>query len=267
MALDRMDLIWEGIDWGIGILHQGLARLLPLRPRQPRPEIAWDAAGILVTTVASWWTGAWLDEAVGQLAELPGFAAQDAVVSAWPAWLSWGLFFVTADFLTYWAHRLLHGPGWWHVHAWHHSPRILYWASGLRGSPVHVLLLLAPSALAALLVHPPDIEALLTGVALFDIANQHYLHSNIRWPGARHIERVLVTSRFHFVHHSARAQLANSNYGFVFTWWDRLFGTYTDPDSVAADDPLGLGYAIPNWRLLAGLPPARHAAADRSPGS
>jgi sterol desaturase/sphingolipid hydroxylase (fatty acid hydroxylase superfamily) len=257
MAIERMDLIWEGIDWSIGLLHQALARLIPLRPRQPRPEIAWDAIGIIATGFVAWWVGSWLDDGVEGLGALPGLAYWAATIDTWPAWTSWTAYFITADFLVYWAHRLLHGRWLWHTHAWHHSPRTLYWASGLRGSPVHVLMVLAPSTIAAVVVPVPDIDTLIVGVALFDIVNQHYLHSNIWWPGARHLERALVTPRYHFVHHSARPELANSNYGFVFTWWDRLFGTYTDPDRVPADDPLGLGYAIPKWRLLIGLPPAR----------
>lgn len=267
MAIDRLDLIWEGIDCGIGILHQGLARLVPLRPRQPRPEVAWDAVGVVTTLALAWWIGDWLDEGVERLATLPGLVSWAAMVDAWPAAASWGAYFVMTDFLVYWAHRLLHRPGWWHTHAWHHSPRTLYWASGLRGSPVHTLLLLAPAAAADVILPVPGIEWVLVGAVLFDIVNQHYLHSNIWWPGARHIERVLVTPRYHFVHHSTRPELANSNYGFAFTWWDHLFGTWTDPDRVPEDDPLGLDYEIPRWRLLLGLPPdgARRIPPTRVP--
>jgi sterol desaturase/sphingolipid hydroxylase (fatty acid hydroxylase superfamily) len=67
----------------------------------------------------------------------------------------------------------------------------------------------------------------------------------------------LVTPRFHFVHHSTNRSIANSNYGFIFSVWDRLFGTYTDPAVVPPDDSLGLGYEISSWRLVLGLPPPR----------
>ena len=30
----------------------------------------------------------------------------------------------------------------------------------------------------------------------------------------------------HRVHHSVHARETNSNFGFNFPWWDRLFGTY-----------------------------------------
>jgi sterol desaturase/sphingolipid hydroxylase (fatty acid hydroxylase superfamily) len=31
----------------------------------------------------------------------------------------------------------------------------------------------------------------------------------------------------HKVHHSRRPEQTNTNYGNLFSWWDRLFGTYT----------------------------------------
>jgi sterol desaturase/sphingolipid hydroxylase (fatty acid hydroxylase superfamily) len=71
---------------------------------------------------------------------------------------------------------------------------------------------------------------------------------------ARHVEKLFVTPRMHFVHHSARKDYSNSNYGFVFSIWDKMFGTFTDPDSVAKDDKLGLDYNDSKWRMLIGLP-------------
>jgi hypothetical protein len=39
--------------------------------------------------------------------------------------------------------------------------------------------------------------------------------------------------------------------------WDRLFGTYTDPDTVPASDPLGLNYEASRWRMGLGIPAQR----------
>lgn len=35
-----------------------------------------------------------------------------------------------------------------------------------------------------------------------------------------------MTPDVHRVHHSARVDESQSNYGSILTWWDRLFGTY-----------------------------------------
>jgi sterol desaturase/sphingolipid hydroxylase (fatty acid hydroxylase superfamily) len=39
---------------------------------------------------------------------------------------------------------------------------------------------------------------------------------------------VVVTPDMHRVHHSARAEETDSNFGFNLPWWDRLFDTYRD---------------------------------------
>ena len=53
-------------------------------------------------------------------------------------------------------------------------------------------------------------------------------HSNVRVSPA--MERVLrclvVTPDMHRVHHSVVRRETDSNFGFNFPWWDRLFGTY-----------------------------------------
>lgn len=53
-------------------------------------------------------------------------------------------------------------------------------------------------------------------------------HANIRLPRAveRHAGYLLVTPSVHRLHHSTLQIETDSNYGNVFSFWDRLFGTY-----------------------------------------
>ena len=37
---------------------------------------------------------------------------------------------------------------------------------------------------------------------------------------------MVITPDMHRVHHSVIVNEQNHNFGFNFTWWDRLFGTY-----------------------------------------
>jgi sterol desaturase/sphingolipid hydroxylase (fatty acid hydroxylase superfamily) len=66
-------------------------------------------------------------------------------------------------------------------------------------------------------------------------------HANLRMP--RGLDRVLslVTTwpYYHKVHHSRRAEQTNTNYGNLFSWWDRLFGTCT-PSHQGLDIRYGL---------------------------
>ena len=41
---------------------------------------------------------------------------------------------------------------------------------------------------------------------------------------------VIQTPGLHRVHHSPTMPETNTNYGLMFTWWDRLLGSYSPPD-------------------------------------
>ena len=80
------------------------------------------------------------------------------------------------------------------------------------------------------------------------------MHLNVPW-GARWIEGVFVTPRYHHIHHSANPIHYNLNLGDIFTVWDRLFGTYLDPSAVRNTNELdfGIGEKANPVRLIAGL--------------
>lgn len=241
------------IDVGLGIAIGLLALVLPFRHVQGRPQVGWDLVAALLVTIFVLLLETILDVPTAYAAARLG-GWYEAIGEA-PWWLVVPAYVVLADFGAYWAHRALHTRWLWPTHAWHHSPKYLYWLSGLRGSPIHLLVLLAPYY-AVFVVLPVPEAAIAAGVVfVLDVSNQHYIHSNLRLPYARQLERLFVTPRFHFVHHSAKPHIANSNYGFIFSVWDRLFGTFTDPATVPPDDTLGLGYEVSGWRLALGLPP------------
>jgi sterol desaturase/sphingolipid hydroxylase (fatty acid hydroxylase superfamily) len=48
------------------------------------------------------------------------------------------------------------------------------------------------------------------------------------------VEWILITPDYHRIHHGARGY-ARRNLGFVFTIWDRMFGTYINPQSTGKD--------------------------------
>ncbi len=249
-------LIWEFIDLGLGFANQAVSRLFPFRKIAARPEVAWDVIGVAATVVFVYFAESILEVPSDWLLSFASIDGWGAMVESWPWWVAAPLYLILADLGAYWAHRLLHTRRLWPTHAWHHSPRYLYWASGLRGSPIHTLVLLAPYAIVYVFFPIPDIEAVAVAIAIIDIGNQHFIHSNIRVPFHRQLERIIITPRFHFVHHSTIRTFTDSNYGFIFSWWDRLFGTYTDPDKVPVEDPLGLDYENSNVRLLLGLAPS-----------
>ncbi len=233
-----------------------LARAFPFRKQLPDTEFFWNLLGMFLTGACF--------VAYGLLFASPFTAAFSGVetvsqwhqeVKSWP-WIPMLIVnFALADLLNYFAHRALHTKYLWHFHAWHHAPENVSWMSGLRGSPVHVFINLFPYTLAYL-IFPTKAGGLL-GIAmvLLGMANQHWQHSNIRLPYVELIEKVFVTPRYHFVHHSAKEEYNNSNFAAFFTLWDRWFGTYTNPASIDVEEPLGLNYQNSKLRMMLGLPP------------
>lgn len=73
-------------------------------------------------------------------------------------------------------------------------------------------------------------------------ANTLFHHSNVRLPIRleRPLNKLLVTPRMHGIHHSQVEREANSNYGVVFPWWDRLHRT--------------LGLNVPQSAITIGVP-------------
>jgi sterol desaturase/sphingolipid hydroxylase (fatty acid hydroxylase superfamily) len=72
------------------------------------------------------------------------------------------------------------------------------------------------------------------GVFVFELwieISNLFNHSNIRIPAAleKTLRWFIITPVMHRVHHSANPAETNSNFGFNFSWWDRLFTTYHEP--------------------------------------
>jgi sterol desaturase/sphingolipid hydroxylase (fatty acid hydroxylase superfamily) len=256
-ALAAMTELMRGvaIDAGLGIAIGLLALALPFRRLQGHTQVGADLLAWMLVVLFALLVESLLDVPAGLVtARLSGWHES---IDAAPWWLVVPAYVVLADFGAYWAHRALHTRWLWPTHAWHHSPKYLYWLAGLRGSPIHLLVLFAPYYLAFIVLPVHDAALASSILLVLDVSNQHYIHSNLKLPYAQHLERIFVTPRFHFVHHSAIARFANSNYGFVFSVWDRLFGTFTDPATIPPDDALGLGYEVSGWRLALGLPPRK----------
>lgn len=256
-----MDLFGIVLGIAIGVLVWALSRLLPFRRNDGPSQPGWDIVAAIAGSVFGALLSPPLEAGIGWLA---GFIeGWTMALAGAPLWLMLPIYLLAADCGAYWTHRMLHSRRLWSTHAFHHSPKRLNWLSGLRGSPVHILLVLAPYSLALMLFPVPQSGRLGLALLVLYTINQHLIHSNVRVPYSRRIEYLLVTPRFHFAHHDRRTAIGNSNYGFIFAIWDRLFGTYTDPDTVDANAELGIAEEISPWRMLIGLPAPRHRDGPR----
>jgi sterol desaturase/sphingolipid hydroxylase (fatty acid hydroxylase superfamily) len=114
----------------------------------------------------------------------------------------------------------------WRLHRVHHSDVYLDVSSALRNHPLEMIAnIIFTAAVIALFGLSPLVLAAFEVVDLF--ANV-LTHANLRIPDT--VERLLrllfVTPVLHRLHHSPLRIETDSNYGNMFSFWDRAFGTY-----------------------------------------
>lgn len=166
-----------------------------------------------------------------------------------PPWVSMPLAIVGTDFALYWMHRLVHTGALWRLHRWHHSPRHMYWLVGMRTSMLQQALYGTIPLLLFALKTPPEF---VVGYALLGTVVNHWMHANLRFR-SRWLEAVFVTPRIHHVHHSVDPRHCGRNFGSMFSIWDRMFGTFYDPDEVQEPLEFGIPEAVAGARLFVGL--------------
>ncbi len=161
------------------------------------------------------------------------------------------VFLLVLDGLAYWMHRLWHTSWVWPIHRWHHSPSELYWLAGIRASLPQIVLANIPYLLAFPLLKPvPSLFFPLYSYML--LLTNNWMHMNVTWQ-SRKLEWFFVTPRYHRVHHLKEIGQAGANFGVLFTVWDRLFGTYVDPERVDVTGPYGIQETVHPVRMAIGV--------------
>ena len=160
-----------------------------------------------------------------------------AFVIRQPSWAQALEAFLLADFLSYWAHRWLHGRNLWAFHAIHHGVVELDWLSTIRNHPVNVVLQrLRADAAACWRWASPSRRS--SPIAPFSAMYNIFTHANVDWRFGP-LAKIFVSPTMHRWHHSVEAQGCNANFGEALAIWDVMFGTFYLPDHL----PQRLGLA------------------------
>jgi len=138
---------------------------------------------------------------------------------------------VVFDMFDYWWHRFNHRFGFlWRFHKVHHVDTHVDVTTALRFHPGELFISFFVK-LVWIAIWGPS----MAGFAAFEIAvslASQFHHSNIdlpeRWE--RVLRLFLVTPRFHTSHHTVSRRTGDANFATIFIVWDRLFGTYEQPD-------------------------------------
>ncbi|MDE2384823.1 MAG: sterol desaturase family protein [Alphaproteobacteria bacterium] len=162
----------------------------------------------------------------------------------------WVFFYTLTQYLF---HLSLHRVRFlWSLHRVHHLDEIVDSSTTLRHHPGESLVALLVFSTLAFILAPPMAAIVLW--SCLEFLTDFWTHGRTPLPDglARKVEAVLFTPRLHRVHHSAFEPQTNSNYGNVFTAWDRLFGTFRRelPERLGLDDAEASGDASRDFDKL-----------------
>lgn len=133
-------------------------------------------------------------------------------------------FFVAKDFAYYWIHRLGHENRFlWGIHLVHHQPKVYNYSVGLRMPLFHHVVDIFPFMLFALIGIPLEV---FVPVSIIWASLQILTHTTFIKKEIPLFSRIFVTPSHHRVHHGKNDIYIDKNYGGIFSFWDRAFGTY-----------------------------------------
>jgi sterol desaturase/sphingolipid hydroxylase (fatty acid hydroxylase superfamily) len=227
-----------------------------LAPRLPRPaerRLRWpgNLGLVAVSTLAIRFGVPILPVGLAALAQARGWGLLNLLAIPEPAAGLCAI--VLLDCAIYWQHVASHRWLWfWRLHRVHHADTALDLTTAVRFHPLEMLASLGYKLLLVLALGPPAwavlaFELLLNALPMFN-------HANVRLPLGvdRALRLALVTPDMHRVHHSTDMREANTNFGFCFPWWDRLFATYLAQPG-AGHEGMTIGLTIFRDRAWAGL--------------
>ena len=150
-----------------------------------------------------------------------------------PLWLQLIIGLLLLDLIgAYAAHWVEHHIQWmWRFHAVHHTDQHVDTTSANRHHPGESIIRLVFTIIATAIVGAPIWLVFL--YQSMSVVLSQFNHANIILP--EWADKALVwafcTPNMHHVHHHYRMPYSDTNYGNTFSFWDRLFGTYSKVDN------------------------------------
>ncbi|GAA0872725.1 hypothetical protein GCM10009117_18720 [Gangjinia marincola] len=140
------------------------------------------------------------------------------------------------DFIAqYGVHYLLHKvPAMWRLHIIHHSDKNVDVTTGTRHHPLDFVLRETFALLAVFITGMP--VAFYLFYRILSVLFTYWTHANIQLPAKldKALSYVIVTPTLHKFHHHREMPWTDTNFGNMFSIWDRFFGTflYDDPSKI-----------------------------------
>ena len=229
--------------WITGLLFFAIELIRPARPLQYRSVFLKDLVALGMYDI-------FFLVAVNLTDRIPIPNYASAILEL-PLFVKLILFYLVEDFGLYWVHRVMHTGPVWRVHKWHHSPKYMYWLAGYRTTLPHNILFNLSFVVALPILHSAP-SWILLAVGVEHMFRNNWMHMNVVWRSGW-LEWIIVTPRYHHIHHSDDPRHYTSNFGSLFTFWDRIFGTYLNPEEIKEEISFGIGERPNPVRLILGV--------------
>jgi sterol desaturase/sphingolipid hydroxylase (fatty acid hydroxylase superfamily) len=159
---------------------------------------------------------------------------------------------VVFDFATFIEHFIAHKvPFFWEFHKVHHVPKELNPFTAYRSHPVNqgMFVIIAGGlsgvyyGIVGSIFKGNQLSFIFAGQNIFMflllVSGLNLQHSHIQLIYPRIIRAVFVSPAYHQLHHSSADSHHNKNFGFIFSFWDRLFGT-----QIQVTKPINLEFGL-----------------------
>lgn len=159
-------------------------------------------------------------------------------------WWVWVLLILVTDLVWYWYHRLGHEVNFfWAAHIVHHQSEEFNLTVSARITTIQALVRgIFWCALPLIGFNPLMVTVILTVHGAYSFFTHTQLIPKLGW-----LEKVLITPSLHGVHHASNEKYLDKNYGDVFVFWDKIFGTFQSEEEKPR---YGLTHPIKSYSFL-----------------
>lgn len=167
-----------------------------------------------------------------------------AVLNIPDVWWVWILLILFTDLVWYWYHRLGHEVNLlWAAHIVHHQSEEFNFSVAAR---ITVFQALTRNIFWCIIpfigFHPNMVITILIVHGAYSFFTHTQMIGKLGW-----LEHILITPSLHGIHHASDEKYLDKNYGDVFTFWDKLFGTFQKEEEAPK---YGLTHPVKSYSFL-----------------
>lgn len=138
-------------------------------------------------------------------------------------WMVWIALILATDFVWYWYHRLGHEVNlFWAAHIVHHQSEEFNLTASARITTIQALIRTVFWSILPLAgFHPTMVITMLLVHGAYSFFTHTQVLKRVKW-----LEYIFITPSLHGVHHASDEKYLDKNYGDMFVFWDKMFGTF-----------------------------------------